>query len=326
LSFGPPGPKGATGATGATGPAGATGATGASGPAGSNGTIGATGATGPAGATGATGASGPAGSNGATGATGASGPAGSNGTIGATGATGPAGATGATGASGPAGSNGTIGATGATGPAGPAGGPTGATGATGPAGSNGITGATGATGPAGSNGATGATGPVGATVPTGGTGILAYGSLYYFITGEVNLYAPFEGQDVEFQIAGPAFNTTPDLTTNSIQILQDGVYEITAHLTLTMFLNGGDLVTTAGASFTITFPNNDILASSFGASISDSNPDVATMNITIGTTIIASLSAGNAVKVVCTSSSNDPDGTGFNIQYFAQSLIVKRIQ
>jgi hypothetical protein len=157
-------------------------------------------------------------------------------------------------------------------------------------------------------------------------GAVAFGSLYYFSTGEINYYAPIEGQDVEFQIAGPALNTIPDISTNSIQILQDGVYEITANLTLIMLLNGRQLVTTAGADFNITFPNYNIQASSFGASIGDSNPDVATMSVTVGKSVLAPLLAGTSVKVVCISSGNIPDSGGYNTQYYNQSLTVKRIQ
>ncbi|ARO17396.1 collagen-like repeat preface domain-containing protein [Bacillus tropicus] len=184
---------GATGATGATGPQGPAGATGATGP------------QGPAGAQGATGPQGPQGAQGPAGVQGATGPQGPQGIQGPAGATG---ATGAQGAQGPAG------ATGATGPQGPQGiqGPAGATGATGPQGPQGPQGIQ---GPAGATGATGATGPAGTPIPVTIAAI-----------GNSNAQTISPGMNIQFNQVFEINNIDFNDTTDTLTVLETGVYEI----------------------------------------------------------------------------------------------------
>ncbi|AIY75434.1 collagen triple helix repeat family protein [Bacillus cereus] len=214
------GATGATGATGPQGPAGAQGATGPQGPQGAQGPAGVQGATGPQGPQGI---QGPAGATGATGAQGAQGPAGATGATGPQGPQGiqgPAGATGATGPQGPQGVQGPAGATGATGPQGPQGiqgpaGATGAQGAQGPAGATGATGPQGAQGPAGATGATGATGPAGTPIPVTIAAI-----------GNSNAQTISPGMNIQFNQVFEINNIDFNDTTDTLTVLETGVYEI----------------------------------------------------------------------------------------------------
>ncbi len=229
---GPQGPAGAQGATGPQGPQGVQGPAGATGPQGAQGPAGVQGATGPqgpqgiqgpAGATGATGAQGAQGPAGATGATGPQGPQGIQGPAGATGATGPQGPQGVqgpAGATGPQGAQGPAGATGATGPQGPQGiqgpaGATGAQGAQGPAGATGATGPQGAQGPAGATGATGATGPAGTPIPVTIAAI-----------GNSNAQTISPGMNIQFNQVFEINNIDFNDTTDTLTVLETGVYEI----------------------------------------------------------------------------------------------------
>ncbi|MEI4650195.1 exosporium leader peptide-containing protein [Bacillus cereus] len=145
--------------------------------------------------------------------------------------TGPTGPTGITGVTGPTGATGSTGPTGATG--------TGSTGPTGPTGATEI-GSTGPTGPTGETGIgitgpTGPTGPtgIGITGPTGPTGsTIAYGALYDRTT---TIRTANVGQKVVFQDFGPSLGTNLDLLNNSIQVLSDGIYEISMDLTVRLF-------------------------------------------------------------------------------------------
>ncbi|MGN4256917.1 exosporium leader peptide-containing protein [Bacillus cereus group sp. MYBKT14-1] len=211
-----------------------------------------------------------------------------------TGATGPTGPTGITGFTGPTGATGPIGPTGITGFTGL----TGATGPTGPTGITGFTGPTGATGPTGITGETGIgiTGPTGPTGVTGGN-IIAYGALYDRST---ILRTANVGQKVVFQDLGPSLGTNLDLLNNSIQVLNDGIYEISMNLTARLF--NRDL-TPVDTILRFRLYINDLTPvqeSEFEGttSISADVPVSVTNAYTIGKTIIIRLNANDSLSII----------------------------
>lgn len=166
---------------------------------------------------------------------------------------------------------------------------TGATGATGDNGATGVTGPTGSTGTFGSTGATGATGP----------GISpAYGSIY----GIDSARSSVEGTNIEFDFLGPFLNTAPDIATDRITIVVNGIYEITVAVT---FLPNAD----AATNFNIRKNNTIIPGTEFSA---------AGAAATVGKTIQAILATGDYLTIVPSYVSNPT-------QYASAALTVNRI-
>ncbi|WP_313894937.1 NTTRR-F1 domain [Psychrobacillus sp.] len=106
-----------------------------------------------------------------------------------------------------------------------------------------------------------------------------FGSLYGFNTARVAQ----QGVNIEFDFVGPILNTDPDPETNSITILSDGVYEITA--SLENFNTGGSFVRYGIRRNSLTIPGSSF-ASQPGGTIS------------IGKTIQVDLIAGDIITVV----------------------------
>ena len=269
-----------TGATGATGPQGLQGLPGVTGPTGPQGV------TGPTGPTGATGATGPQGLQGLPGVTGPTGPQG---------VTGPTGPTGSTGATGPQGLQGLPGVTGPTGPQGVTGltGPTGATGETGPQGLQGLPGVTGPTGPQGVTGLTGPTGDTGPTGPTGPAGestagLAAYGGLYNANSTPITLT---ENTAIQFTLTNemPLHNVTT--TGSTINITQDGDYEITYSITASTNIAGN-------LGVAVRRNNTNIPGTLQTVAAANTDPE------TFGTSVIIALNSGDTIDLAITPSQN----------------------
>ncbi|WP_242237608.1 Gly-Xaa-Xaa repeat protein [Bacillus cereus group sp. BfR-BA-01316] len=188
------------------------------------------------------------------GATGATGPQG------AIGPQGPRGAQGATGAQGPQGAQGPAGVQGATGTQGPQGiqGPAGATGAQGPAG------ATGAQGPAGATGATGAAGtPIPVTIAAIGNSI-------------AQTISP--GTNIQFNQVFELTNITFNDTSDTLTILETGVYDISFSASTTF---PGSSPFGFGLSFNGQPPTRNFSTNVIGSAVSFST----IVTLTAGTTI-----------------------------------------
>ncbi|WP_242490739.1 hypothetical protein [Priestia endophytica] len=175
----------------------------------------------------------------------------------------------------------------------------------GPAGVTGPTGGVGpagATGPTGATGATGDIGPTGPTGTTGTTGALAFGSLY----GDFIFIPVTSGGNVDFTIAGPSFNTLPDPITNTITVINAGIYTITADV----------VVFGGGLSFNIS--RNGIPIDPESRFLSNT---AAGQIVTIGKTIQVVLNAGDIISLVIDGFSGPPLA-----QYLSPALTVTRIQ
>lgn len=171
----------------------------------------------------------------------------------------------------------------------------------GPKGEQGPVGPQGKEGPAGPKGEQGPVGPQGEQGPPGE--VLAFGSLY----GDDMLKSAKAGSIIDFSFAGPSFNVISDLATDTITVINAGVYEITADLvvygkgTLTLQVFRGD----AGI-----FPQSVFLAAVEGTGRG---------SVTIGKTIQVSLSANEVMSLRITRSNNTQ-------RYSFSAFTVKQVQ
>ncbi|MCA0987238.1 hypothetical protein [Guptibacillus algicola] len=143
-------------------------------------------------------------------------------------------------------------------------------------------------GPQGPQGEQGPQGPQGEQGPQGpqgeqGPGVIpTFGSLY----GVDGARSVVQNVPVEFDFNGPVTNTNPNAATNSITILDSGVYEVSTSIVES---HSG---ITAAVNYDIR--NNNVLIPGSRFSLSNSQG----VSVTIGKTIQVRLQAGDSLTVV----------------------------
>ncbi|RIW35619.1 hypothetical protein D3H55_06970 [Bacillus salacetis] len=136
-----------------------------------------------------------------------------------------------------------------------------------------------------------------------------FGSLYGN-DEEHSLIGRFES--IQFYEAGPAMNMTPDLLKNGLSVTADGIYEITAELTVLLTARKAAM---QGASFELFRGNEFLPGSGFDLYVDDPETKIIT---TIGRTIQSTLTEGDAISIRVSAALNHP-------YYRSASLIVKRL-
>jgi hypothetical protein len=136
-----------------------------------------------------------------------------------------------------------------------------------------------------------------------------FGSLYGS-DEEQPLNGRFE--TIEFDETGPAVNAAPALLTNLLSVSENGMYEITAQLTLLLDTREYSV---QGASFELFRGNQFLPGSRFDLYISEPETKLIT---TIGKTIQCKLSAEDAISIRVSAALNQP-------YYRSGSLTIKRL-
>ncbi len=149
----------------------------------------------------------------------------------------------------------------------------------------------------------GPSGITGATGATGATGLIAFGSLR-----GGGAFPVVAGTNINFGSSGPAFNTIPSTVTDTITIVNTGVYEISA--SLEVILTSGE-----GADFSLII-NGSPFDPSFAAFIGSAP---GTFFLRTGITVQFTLNAGDIISIRPTATSGTPE-------YRNASLTVIQIQ